>query len=327
MLLARSDTALTRDELARTLSLPRPLVDALIGGSSQADRIPLRDVERALQTALLRVYHAEVESGRAEPKAEPEESITIEGTQRPAPQAQVEAQANDEAEPVVTHSIAEFEAEANRADLRLAPRYIPRRQIGGVFQKVRFSILQISSTGLRIRHDSTLLPGEVGRLSFALVQPAQSFPMTARVIWTSIAQRGEGPTFCISGLRVVDNGERLRRAVEMLRQKGELEVERPTGRRKSGESAPPALRGMADEEVASILRAVRRLANDPVEASRWYARARYAIADEQVRQAIQHHTRDREQVLGVWEYLERKVDLQKVAGVVAWMRNTRAAAD
>ena len=48
-------------------------------------------------------------------------------------------------------------------DARIAPRYIPRRSIGGVFNKTKFTVMQISSTGLRIRHDETLLPGEEGQ--------------------------------------------------------------------------------------------------------------------------------------------------------------------
>ncbi|HWS73252.1 MAG TPA: PilZ domain-containing protein, partial [Thermoanaerobaculia bacterium] len=206
--------------------------------------------------------------------------------------------------------------------------------VGGTFNQTRFSILQISTTGLRIRHDQTLLPGEEGKLTFALIKPPQSFLLKARVVWTSIAQRGNDPTFCISGLRVLDGVDRLRRAVDLLREARELEPQRDSGRgssrdktgRDSGASPqPPALRGLSDEEVASILRAVRKFAADPVEASRWYARARFAMVDEQVRAAIPQRSRDREEILGVWEYLERRIDVRKVAGVVSWMRNTRAA--
>ena len=195
--------------------------------------------------------------------------------------------------------------------------------------QTRFSILQISTTGLRIRHDQTLLPGEEGKLTFALIKPPQSFLLKARVVWTSIAQRGNDPTFCISGLRILEGIDRLRRAVDLLREARELEPERDSSRRSPRESGaspqPSALRGLSDDEVASILRAVRKFAADPVEASRWYARARFAMVDEQVRAAIPQRARDREEILGVWEYLERRIDVRKVAGVVSWMRNTRAA--
>ena len=62
MLLHNSMTKLTRDELARSLALPRAAIDALATGGAlpSEDPIALRDVERLLQDALLRLYHAEV---------------------------------------------------------------------------------------------------------------------------------------------------------------------------------------------------------------------------------------------------------------------------
>ncbi|HKO55172.1 MAG TPA: PilZ domain-containing protein [Thermoanaerobaculia bacterium] len=322
MLLGSSTTALSPDELARALSIPAAAVEALLAvGAIKADgdRISLRQVELFLQNALLRVYHAEVESGQ--PKEEKEE-ITID---LPEPKSlAVVAESSDSS---IVHSIAEYEASLESIDNRISPRYKPRRQVGGTFGNVKFAVLQMSESGLRIRHDETLLPGEEARMSIALVRPQQSVLIKARVVWTSIAQRGDGPTFCISGVRVTEHEDRLQRTVAMLRDARELEPEKPPGSRAAArDETPSALRGMSDDEVAAILRAVRKLTDDPIEASRWYARGRFATADEQVRQALQQHARDREQVLGVWEYLERRIDLRKVAGVVSWMRSTRAAA-
>lgn len=291
-----TDRTMPRDALARALGLPEAAIDALMGGA-QLDRIPLQELERALQAVLARLQ--QVDAQLAAPAA-------------PAPVTPAVPAAPEEPGP-------------EEAELRRAPRYIPRRHIVGIFEKVKFSILQISSTGLRIRHEASVLPGETGRLTFAIGQPPQSFPMTARVIWTSIVSRGQGPSVCISGVRAVENADRLARAVEMLRQKGELDADRST-RGKGAAKSPAALRGVSDEEIASIVRVVRRLANEPVEANRWLARARYAIADEQIRNAIQQYTRDRDQILAVWEALERKIDLAKVAAVVAWMRSARTAA-
>ena len=271
--------ALTRDELARALGLPRAAVDALVGAGREDERVQLQTIERALQGLVQRVQQIAAQSAPGEESEE----------------------------------------------LRRSPRYVPRRHIVGIFGKVKFSILQISRTGLRIRHEMSVLPGERGRITFAIGQPPQSFPMAASVIWTSIASRGQGPTVCISGLRIVENVERLDRAVDLLLERGELEPSRATGR-KGAPKTPAALRGISDEEVAATVSAVRHLTADPVEANRWYQRARYAAVDEEVRKQIQQLTRDREQILAVWELLERKVELPKVAAVMAWMRSTRASA-
>jgi hypothetical protein len=140
-----------------------------------------------------------------------------------------------------------------------------------------------------------------------------------------VASRG-GASFCISGLRVTEHQERLRRALELLRESRLIELEPTSARRGSSQNeVPAAIHGLSDDEVASILRAARRLADDPIEANRWYSRARFATSDPQVRSALPPQTRDRDRILGVWEMLERRVELTKVAGVLAWTRNARTA--
>jgi hypothetical protein len=355
-------TSLSRQELAASLALPTPVIDALVASGALLchvrdgrETIPMQQVESFFRDGLLRVYQADAAARvqrpttpvvETKPVREEESTFDFDAGEQ-APQAEAQPQPSESAAmpaeelaraaaidevPNVAPGYETDDRPVEKLDLRVAPRYIPRRQVGGTFNQTKFSILQISTTGLRIRHDQTLLPGEEGRLTFALIKPPQSFILKARVVWTSIAQRGEDPTFCISGLRVLDGIDRLRRAVDLLREARELEPERDSGRRstrdKMGAAAPQspaALRGLSDDEVASILRAVRKFASDPVEASRWYARARFAIVDEQVRAAIPQRARDREEILGVWEYLERRIDVRKVAGVVSWMRNTRAA--
>lgn len=179
--------------------------------------------------------------------------------------------------------------------------------------------MQLSTTGLRIRHDETLRPGDVARITVSLQRPARTFAMQARVVWTSIAQRGDSPTFCISGVRVIDLGP-LQQVIHHLREARDLQPDE--GRRRN---ASP-LSGLTDEEVASIIRTVRRFSADPVEAGRWYSRARFALADEQVRAAAPQRARDREEVVGVWECLDRSIDISKIASVVTWLRQTRASA-
>ena len=178
-------------------------------------------------------------------------------------------------------------------------------------------------SGLRIRTQERLHPGEEARLSFAIQNPPKSFVMRAKVVWTSVAQRGDGPTFLISGIRVVANDDRLEEAIEMLRNARELILDES---RRRGRNLPLQVSGLADDDVVAIIRAVRRFASDPTEATRWYTRARFAIADAEVRSAAPRGARDREEVVGIWEYLQRKIDLRAVAGVVQWIRNSQVAA-
>jgi hypothetical protein len=215
-------------------------------------------------------------------------------------------------------------------DLRQAPRYIPRRQIDGIFGDVKFSIVQISATGLRIRHEEPLGPGDEAKLSFALLKPQRSFLVRARVVWTSVAnyEGDDDRRFCISGLRITEHEDRIASAIEILRRGHDLQPDRRALPRPGsigyvvGDTAP--LEGISDDEVALVMKAATRFAADPLEASRWYGRARFSVAEEQVRRDAPAKPQEREQVLGIWEYLERHVEIAKISGVLSWMRRSRS---
>jgi hypothetical protein len=238
---------------------------------------------------------------------------------------------------------SDAEQEQLYAEQRISPRYIPNRQIDGIYDDVKFTIVQISGSGMRIRHTEPLAPGREAKLSFALLNQAQSFAVRARVVWTSAAryEGADGENFYISGLRVTAHSERLARAIEMLQAEHELRPERRVqqDRRSTRPSFPPPpsppsssppvssedseLVGVADDDVALVIEAVQRFANDPETANRWYGRGRFALADEQVRREAPPRPRDREEVLAVWEFLERRVELPKVGEIVAWLRERR----
>ena len=308
MLLETSSVRFSREEAAQSLHLPQEVVDALIKSGAvetSGGGLPAAGLERLLRDTLLRLYRAEAWA----------DEIEI-----PLPDAAAEAEPDTE---IVRQSLAEYQTEtlSHRENLRIVPRYKPRRQLGGMFRETRFAILQISESGLRIRHDDTLRPGDEARLTFSLVQPARTFALKARVVWTSIAQRGSGPSFCISGLRAIAGQEQLAEAIRILLAVREAEVDQEEAKPKT-----PSFSSLADDDVAAIIRTMRMLTSDPVEANRWYTRARFALADEQIRAAAPVRARDREEALAVWEYLGRRVDLKAVAGVLSWIRSTRSTA-
>ena len=327
-MLPTPDVTLRRDELSEVLSLSPKIIDALIlTRALETERREGREVvtcaqlEKLFRDSLLRVYQAQATRAAAAAAAasriEPEREIELD----------LESAEAEEEMPVITrtsdeHLMPEIPGRDDRPDLRLGARFIPRRQLGGVFREVKLAVLQMSNSGLRIRHVEPLRPGEEARFSFAIQNPPKSFVMRARVVWTSIAQRGEGASFYISGLRVVTNQDRLVEATELLRAARELHLDE--SRRRN--NVPMPVHGLPDEDVVAIIRAVRKFANDPTEATRWYTRARFAVADEEVRRAAPRGARDREEVVGIWEYLQRRIDLKAVAGVVQWIRSSSVAA-
>ena len=320
-MLLPADVTFRREEVSELLQLSPAVVDALIAsGALKPDAIAATDLERFFRDSLLRLYQAQAMRAAAAP------------AQAPAPEVEIEFELEPPAEAVEVPKIVrglqeEILDSGERPNTRAGVRYIPRRQIGGVFRDVKFVMLQLSSSGLRIRHDEPLHPGDEARLSFAILNPPKSFVMRARVVWTSIAQRGDEESYYISGLRVTENVDRLVNAAYLLRTARELQVDdSDVGRAvPRPRKMPRHVNGLSDEDVLTIIQAARKLADDPQEASRWYARARFAIADEEVRKAAPRGAREREEVVGVWEYLQRRPDLKTVAGVMQWIRRSHVA--
>lgn len=318
-------STLTIPEAAALLDISPAAVEALLdtgrvlchmkGGEA---RIPLAQLEQFFRDALIRIYQAD--AARREP--EPGPAAVEQPAPAPAPEPEPEPEPVRE-EPQATSNQPPAAAPPGEPralpDQRRALRYIPRRQIDGLFEETKFTILQISTTGLRIRHREPLFPGTEAKLTFALLKPARSVVVRARVVWTSLARSGE-ERFSISGLRIIEHADRLARAVDSLLMTHDLQPERRVRNRRSDDAVATVLAGASDEEISLITAAIQKFAEDPVEASRWYSRARFALADEHVRRIAPPKPRDREEVLGIWEYLERQVDLEKVAGVVAWTR-------
>jgi hypothetical protein len=302
------------DATAEILGLPPSIVDKLVQSGQLPpgeEGVPAEVIQKYLSESFIRLFQAQATVTVAAPPVV--EVPIMEGTEPHA-----------EPESVITRSIADYEEEQRPTapEMRIAPRFVPRRQIGGLFQHSRFTLVQISTTGLRIRHDDVLRPGDIASLTLSLQRPAHTLAMQARVVWTSIAQRGDSPSFCISGIRVLDLGP-LQQVLHHIREAGDLQ---PDESRRRTNQNPAALNGLTDEDVASIIRAVRKFSSDPVEANRWYTRARFALADDAIRATAPARGRDREEVVGVWEYLDRRLDLAKIASVVLWLRQTRACA-
>ena len=324
-------TSLSREEAIDQLGIPGEVLDALLDSGrilcrmTRGElRIPLSQLEEFFREGLVAVYRAE-HAPVAEPaaRAEDREPEPVIAPAPPAPPVEEAPPAPEAApeplpEPAVVRPPVVPDPPMQAPDNRVAARFVPLRQLGGIFGDVKFSVLQLSATGLRIRHTEPLLPGDEAKLSFAMLRSARSVVVRARVVWTSIARAGE-TRFSISGLRITEHADRLERAIEMLKDAHELQPERRAHSRRATD-ALSMLNGVSDEEMALVTGAVQRFASDPVEASRWYSRARFALSDENVRRIAPPRPRDREEVLGIWEYLERKVDIEKITGVMRWMR-------
>ena len=321
--------SLSRDEVCRTFGLTPDAVDALIAGghilchvTNGEPQIPIDQLESFFLGGLLRVYRMQAAETAVTilPKA-PEVIAPVETP------AEIAIPMPPSTEELRSHPRVVDDEDEEQLDLRVAPRYIPRRQIDGIIDDVRFSIVQISRTGLRIRHTEEILSTPESKLTFALLNPARSFMMRGRVVWTSAATTESGERkFYLSGVKITEHVDRLVGAIEILQASHDLQPDRRANARPGVEEEHLPMAGASDDEIALVMKAVQHFAADPLDANRWYARGRFALAEPQVRRDAPRKAREREEVLGIWEFLDRKIDMAKIGDIVSWARKSRATA-
>jgi hypothetical protein len=211
-------------------------------------------------------------------------------------------------------------------DQRTIERYVVAEPLLGSFGAAGISVLDIAEQGVQIEHAQPLRLGARGRLWFKRGDVAAS--VHAIVIWSRLSDKpnADGKLLYRSGLRVEDSEESfapaiqaladhsvIRRDTESLERKRRKFVER-----EQVKSLKPSVKMLKTEEIPPdqallIQHARERLQNDPNEARKWYNRARYAIVESAA--PIAAEIRGREDVLAVWEYLERSVPLSTIVRV------------
>lgn len=177
-------------------------------------------------------------------------------------------------------------------------------------------VRDLSVIGAQIEHEMPLRPAMQGRLTVATLS-ARSV-----VIWT----RMSGPGVYRSGLRLEERLDVVAAEIrgmlaEGVVRKGEDTVrEREAARRRREEdrakligSATGNARtiGLPQETLYAIRAARHWFLAHPHDAMKWYLRAKMTATEEMLQMAGAGKL-NREDVLAVWEYLERRYDLRDV---------------
>lgn len=214
---------------------------------------------------------------------------------------------------------------ADIRDLRTIERYVVVERLLGSFGAAGISVLDIAEQGAQIEHAQPLRLGSRGRLWFKRGDVSAS--IHAMVIWSRLSEKpnDEGKLLYRSGVRL-DEGESFAAAIQALGDQGVIRRDTESLERKRRKfverehekSVKPSVKLVKGEDVPSdqallVQHARERLQNDPEEARKWYNRARYAIVESAV--PIAAEIRSREDVLAVWEYLERSIPLSTIVRV------------
>ncbi|HXV16514.1 MAG TPA: hypothetical protein VD758_07020 [Gemmatimonadaceae bacterium] len=175
----------------------------------------------------------------------------------------------------------------------------------------------VSVNGAQIEHTQPIRPSLQGRLILG------DLTADATVIWTRLTAPGRYR----SGLRIDERLEIvaaairellargvIRKGEDTLRRREQARLEREQ-RRAALSGIDPVAAGPSPADIQRIRDAREWMLMFPEDAIKWYNRARVTATEDHLRVAGSGRA-NREDVLAVWEYLERSIDLTDVVSAL-----------
>ena len=212
--------------------------------------------------------------------------------------------------------------EPNVEDLRSSERYLVNEKLTGSFGSAPVTLIDLAEQGVQIEHAQPLRLATKGRLWFKRADISVS--LHAFVVWSKLSGKQYR-----SGLRIDEAVADFHKALRTLAAHGiitrdddSLNRKRQRIEQKQQEKAAPKTTmkfvpvesDITPDQVLLIKHARERLRDNFDEAQKWYSRAYFALRDGTTAvggQVIKYP----EEVLAVWEYLERSVPLPVIKRV------------
>ena len=218
-------------------------------------------------------------------------------------------------------------------ELRGTERFVFARPLSGSYGSAAVELMNVSTRGAQIAHTQPLRLGMRARLWFKHGDVAVS--TQALTIWSHLSKtpNAQGKYLYESGVRIEHDDPQYETSLQALLDRGVIEPD-PESLEKKRKKALAKVAEKSGRPIVKLLRpeidippdtqlliehARKQLLADPVEAQRWYQRAKYAITHGGAHIAGDA-IRNREDVLAVWEYLERSVEISTIAIVFERMR-------
>jgi hypothetical protein len=206
----------------------------------------------------------------------------------------------------------------NIEELRAAERFAAVDVLTATFAGAVVTIVNLSTIGAQIEHSQPIRLGATGR--FSIRRGDVSIDVPGSVTWSRLAGGGSyrsgvriehGNADYALGLHMLIKGGAMRRDPDTLERKRRRLLERMAGQRSQFKPATDNAT-ISPDQILLVQHARERLLSEPEEAQRWYQRAKYAITHGASNVEIES-IRNREEVLAVWEYLERSIDIATIA--------------
>lgn len=210
-------------------------------------------------------------------------------------------------------------------EMRSGDRYVVMPPLRGSFGAAEIHVINMSETGVQVSHADPLKPGSDARVAFTLPS-GEVISLRGRVVWSHLARTQVHTGRYVSGIRLDDEqNATAREALKALvdnryaridqdtlerKRKALKDKHRERARHAAVKILSPQDLGITQDQMLMIHAAMERLRSHPEEAKKWYLRAKFAVSEEgrQV-DAPMHY---REDVLAVWEYLDRSIDLTTI---------------
>jgi hypothetical protein len=210
-------------------------------------------------------------------------------------------------------------------ELRSYDRYLPVDRILGSFGAGEVIVIDLSRDGAQIEHSVPVRVATVGRFWFKHAHVTVS--AQALSVWSKLARQRttEGKPIFRSGLRIEDGVDEFGRALVELTDHNLVYRDAKTLQRKrklrenQSHRLTPIERMQAPilPDQALLVEHVRqRLKSNPGDLEKWTRHAQQAVREASPLAAAEM-TRYPEEVLTIWEYLERSVPLWIIARVLA----------
>jgi hypothetical protein len=216
----------------------------------------------------------------------------------------------------------------NVEDLRSVKRFVIDPPLRGTFANFDITIDDFGERGVQAEHAAALKLGSVARLTFTVPTSQEIVRIQARVAWSRLSKKPDahGKYLYRSGLRVESEFEVMKAALARmvnfsiakpdtasLERKRKALIERARSRAAVPMMKPVASRApeIPGDHLLLIQQAQARLQATPEEAIKWYNRAKYSQAN--LTAAGLHH---RDEIVAIWEYLERTIDIAVIARVI-----------
>ncbi|MEO8218194.1 MAG: PilZ domain-containing protein [Acidobacteriota bacterium] len=217
------------------------------------------------------------------------------------------------------------------SETRRATRYVALRPIRGTFGPMTVHVLDLCEGGFQISHSESLKIAGSATLNFDNPKTFETLEFRSKVVWSRLSTEPspDGKLLYRSGLRIEAMREDTREALKrLLMQFARPDLQSLEKKRKKvfeaakKKATQPVMKiqsrsQIAEDQLVQIRKARKILSSNPVEALRWYNRAKFSLSSHELRTIESMRLHYREDVLAVWEYLDRKIPLPMVARAFA----------